>query len=242
MSNAIIYEGPSTFDGKPVVVIATGIDQPSRNSKTGPMVQVYTLLRDTPPIEAVKSGEDQSICGTCIHRGSTCYVNVAQGPTAVYKAYKEGKYLPGNPKKVGYNRSIRLGAYGDMTFDSGVIQDLVSRARMWVGYTHLAATRPDLKGLVQASADTPEEAIAYQGQGWKTYRVRNKGEALLPGEINCPSHKGITCDQCGLCNGRQKNVSIEVHGLKHKIDKYQKWRRTLPLGDDMAAVLINNIH
>ena len=65
----LLYDGPSRLDRAPIIVLATGIDTPSKNQKTGPMVQTYILRKDISPSEAVRSGADYSICGNCIHRG-----------------------------------------------------------------------------------------------------------------------------------------------------------------------------
>ena len=45
----ILWEGASRLDSVPIVVIATGIDSPSKNRKTGEMVQCWILLRDVSP-------------------------------------------------------------------------------------------------------------------------------------------------------------------------------------------------
>ena len=89
MKSAIIYNGPSLLDGKPIVVIAT---YSNRNTKTGKVVQTYILRSDINPLEASKTGEDYSICGNCPMRGEIttdperkqakgrkCYVNLGQG-------------------------------------------------------------------------------------------------------------------------------------------------------------------
>ena len=63
-----------------------GIRTASANPKTGDMIQTWILRSDMHPLEAIKSGSDYGICGSCIHRGSydefgnpidprTCYVN-----------------------------------------------------------------------------------------------------------------------------------------------------------------------
>ena len=44
-NGAIIYRGPSLLDGKPIVVIAVGLNSSSKNRKTGNMLQTY-ILRD----------------------------------------------------------------------------------------------------------------------------------------------------------------------------------------------------
>jgi hypothetical protein len=62
------------------------------------MIQTYIMRSDVPPIDAVKSGEDASICGGCVHRGDgtgkgrSCYVTLMHGPRGVYAAYKRGSY------------------------------------------------------------------------------------------------------------------------------------------------------
>src|ERR1700686_2282782 len=96
-NGVILYEGPSLLDGAPIVAIATGLNSKSTNRKTGAMVQTYILRANVSPTEAVASGGDKSICGDCRYRGTrgkrrTCYVNVGQGPNAVYRAYRGGRY------------------------------------------------------------------------------------------------------------------------------------------------------
>ena len=229
MQNAIIYEGPSSFDGKPVVVIATGITNPSRNIKTGPLVTTWTMRSDISPAEATRSGEDASVCGTCILRIKSCYVQIHRAPTMIWKAYKAGRYSKENPRKVGLNRQLRLGGYGDMVAPAEVWQGLVSRAASYVGYTHMARIRPDLKGLVQASADSAEDAKELQAMGWKTFRTKLPEEPLLPGEVYCPNEKtGIQCIQCNACNGKTHNIAINIHGSPNRKNAF---RNNHPLGE-----------
>ena len=64
------WRGISPQDGAPIVLLVTGLVRPSQNSKTGPMVQTYILRRDMRPIEAVTSGADAAICGSCPFRPS----------------------------------------------------------------------------------------------------------------------------------------------------------------------------
>ena len=66
----MLYEGPSRFDGQPIVVIATGFRDPTDNVKTGPMIQTWIMRADMDPQEVVYAGEDASICGKCVHRGT----------------------------------------------------------------------------------------------------------------------------------------------------------------------------
>jgi hypothetical protein len=63
----IIYEGPSLYDGAPIVVL---VQTGSSNRKTGDMVQTYILRSDIDPITASRTGKDSAICGTCPHMGT----------------------------------------------------------------------------------------------------------------------------------------------------------------------------
>lgn len=68
MSNGyVIWEGASLLDGQPIALIAT---IKSSNDKTGNMVQTYIIGQDKSPIEMSRTGEDFSICGGCVHRGT----------------------------------------------------------------------------------------------------------------------------------------------------------------------------
>ena len=63
----VVYEGASLLDGKPTVVIAT---RDTGNRKTGGMVQTFIMRSEIDPITASRTGEDYSVCGNCIHRGT----------------------------------------------------------------------------------------------------------------------------------------------------------------------------
>ena len=65
MSGFVFYDGPSLIDGAPIVAIAV---LESENGKTGDMVQTYILRADVDPVSALRTGEDASICGDCVHR------------------------------------------------------------------------------------------------------------------------------------------------------------------------------
>ena len=91
----IVWEGESWFDGTPIACIVT---LKTSNRKTGDMAQVWILASDIDPVEAIRTGRDRSICGSCIHRGTngfegrSCYVDAAKAPLSVWKAYKRGSY------------------------------------------------------------------------------------------------------------------------------------------------------
>jgi hypothetical protein len=113
INGVVLYDGPSMLDGKPIVVVAT---LNSANAKTGNMVQTWIIRSDVHPLDALDTGGDYSICGTCPHRKRTCYVNVSQAPSAVYRTYKAGKYPTFDATLhagLFMGRKVRLGAYGD---------------------------------------------------------------------------------------------------------------------------------
>jgi len=228
----ILFEGPSNIDGKPIVVIAI---TRTTNGKTGDMVQTYILRQDIPPLEALATGEDVSICGDCKYRaGGPCYVTVMHGPRSVWAAYKRGSY-----KKVptaliadiGRDRHVRLGTYGDpAAAPLSVWRQLTHLAAGHTGYTHQwrdARFRQWLM-LCMASVDTPQEASEAQAHGFRTYRVRLAEEPVLPGEFVCPASseagKRLQCEDCLACDGtdlsnqrrRKASPVIIAHGSKAK--------------------------
>ena len=133
----IMYQGPSMLTGAEIVVIAT---MSTTNDKTGDMVQTWILDANTNPVEAIKTGEDENVCGTCPHRGTSCYVNAGQAPNAVFKGFKRGIYPVFNMALHGAHfahRKIRLGAYGDpaaVNYDTMAL--IASLGLGHTGYTH----------------------------------------------------------------------------------------------------------
>lgn len=67
-NSIIVYDGPSIIDGKPIVVILTGLADSSANGKTGNLVQSFIIRSDVEPHTALKTGDDVSVCGLCPHR------------------------------------------------------------------------------------------------------------------------------------------------------------------------------
>ena len=72
MPGFVFFDGASLIDGAPIVGIAV---LSSVNRKTGNMVQTYILRADQAPLDAIRAGDDESICGDCVHRpalGGSC--------------------------------------------------------------------------------------------------------------------------------------------------------------------------
>ena len=228
-NGVILYRGPSRLDGAPIVSIVTGLSTRSRNPKTGDMPQIWVLRSHVPPVTAVASGADASVCGSCPLRPSLakqtkaapCYVSTVHAPRAVYDGFKRGIYPVMAPSDVPADRPIRIGAYGD----PGAVPTAVWRALPGdagrTGYSHQWTRRPSLRRLVMASVETVAQAERAQAAGWRPFRTTRPGDALLPGEISCPASaeagKRTTCADCRLCDGsrgdgdRRANIAINVH-------------------------------
>lgn len=234
----IAYEGPSLLDGKPIVVIINKIDDASANDKTGALVQSFIIRSDVSPIDALKTGDDASICGQCIHRPilakqsgvAPCYVNVGRSVMAVYGAYLRGRYervsLDTLASKLA-GKKLRIGTYGDpAAAPVSTWQALTQFTAGHVGYTH----QWQLPGfdhnawskLTMASADNIHESEQAHALGYRTFRV-SIGVDVKQGEISCPASaeagKRTTCDSCMLCGGttkRAKHIVIADHAVGHK--------------------------
>jgi hypothetical protein len=237
-NGAILFEGPSSYDGQNIVVIMTGLASASTNSKTGDMIQTYILLQDVNPIEAVKTGDDVSICGDCKHRPSLsketgearCYVNVGQGATQVWKAYKRGNYPRislETAKTFVRGRNVRFGTYGDpCVAPIEIFQALAETCKGRTGYTHRWMDKdfnPEWKALVMASVDNVFEKLVADDMGMRYFRVEIGTQTPLQGEVRCPASKEggykTTCTNCRLCSGntiKAKSIVISDHGLGHK--------------------------
>lgn len=238
-NGVIVYQGPSRIDGAPIVVVAVGLRRSSTNSKTGGMVQTYIIRSDIHPVEALGTGADASICGGCPHRPKvryvdaqgraryserSCYVNVSQGPAAVFKAFQRGAYPVAPFNKLAElfaGRVVRLGSYGDpAAVPLMVWQAMTAQAEAWTGYTHQwkSAKLRDVTALCQASVDNVEEARKAQAMGLGYFRVRASHEPMMPGEVVCPASaeagKVTTCEVCRMCDGASaRPVTIIAHGI-----------------------------
>ena len=162
----IVYEGKSMLDGMPIVMIAL---PDSTNRKTGNLIQTYIMRSDIHPQDAINSGQDESICGSCIHRkqvgdnGRTCYV-FPPSFAGIWKKYKAGGYEHINSRSINKfkNRLVRLGSYGDpLAVPTQVWSKLLSLSSGFTGYTHQWSNDSlDVnfwKSVTQASVETIEE-------------------------------------------------------------------------------------
>jgi len=234
-AGVILYEGPSHIDGAPIVVIANRIVAPSTNDKTGAMVQTFIIRSDVNPYRALKTGQDESVCGDCPQRpfkGGKCYVDVAKSVASVYGAYERGRYArPG----IDYDPAIlpdlfegpafRLGTYGDPAAAPFQIWRAATiKARKITGYSHQWRD-PRFQAfalLCMASCETESDQLLASACGWRTFRAKRAVETKAATEIGCPAAKEngarTSCDRCGLCAGNSsasaKDIVINLHGFR----------------------------
>jgi hypothetical protein len=242
-NGVILYRGPSLIDGKPIVVIATGLKRKSKNAKTNDMIQTWILRDDVHPKDAIYNGEDASICGDCPHRVRehaepnyltklirTCYVNM-RTPITIWNCLKRGGYEEATVEHVRAirKRHVRIGSYGDPAAVPFGVWKLIKPAkdRHRTGYTHQwdwSGIDKRLKQICMASADSEQERERAQAQGWRTFEVRPLN-ADAPGRgFQCPSDPALethkSCEDCGACHGAPRGVKaspwIYAHGPSKK--------------------------
>ena len=238
----VIYEGPSIIDGKtPIAMIAIGTKDASKNIKTGAMVQTYIIRSDINPVSAAIQQKDKGICGGCIYRKRQfigydkkgvkrlyrkrrCYVNLGQGPLAVYRAYRRGIY----PRLVDDHsliyalngKNTRLGTYGDpLAIPPNILSLIIDNSSEYTGYTHQWKTGKMI-GLLMASVDNASEKLEAIAMGYKTFMVKDSHDDKITSVV-CPSSKEyiatgkkkVTCNNCMLCDGSTANIEIKGHGV-----------------------------
>jgi hypothetical protein len=229
-TGVIIYDGPSIFDGKRIVVIANGFKR-NYNEKIGNMVRTWIIKPDIHVVEALQTGADYSICKDCKHRYDgmkSCYVNPLRGPLSVYNAYISGSYVPCTEEhlKLFENRTLRLGSYGDpaaMPIEVWRRYCIISSG--YTGYTHHWQTcDQEFRYLCMASVDTIEEKEQAQAMGWRTFRVRKADS---------------TCDKCCGCGGLgskwTKNPVIVVHGQNYKVKNFNEKIENIPANEKLTV-------
>lgn len=100
-NGAVLWSGPSPHDGKPIVAIATGIARPSRNGKTGNMVQVFIMRSDVDPLTALRAGMSGSVCGGC------ALIGILRPPTPKERR-REARRLRKLAKAAGRTELLKL--------------------------------------------------------------------------------------------------------------------------------------
>lgn len=221
----VIYRGPSMIDGNPIVAIATGYGKTSKNQKTGAMVQLWILRDDMAPVAALKSNGDKSICGDCPLKGDggkgrACYVQVFQGPSAVFKAYTNGSYHEHMPDNTGL--LLRLGAYGDIAaLPESVIRQFTKGSAGYTGYTHAwrDTSKKWLAQFCMASCESQSDKQQAKAKGYRAFTIIASVTQKTPKESICPaSHeagKKLSCAQCMVCSGNRNGIKQDIAIVGH---------------------------
>lgn len=235
----ILYEGPTQIPGEKgqILAVATGLERPSENRKTGRMVQIWILPRDWHPSEAVREGHDSAVCGSCSlrpSRGGGCYVVAHQGPASVWRTAQRGGYAPygyrigdeqdlAGISRLFQGRYTRWGAWGDpMALPPELVATVCRAARRWTGYTHQWRKKGSFRyrPWLMASVETEAAQRHAHRKGWRTFRIHR--EQQMPRirvgeggrEVTClyETHQ-ITCDMCGMCSGTAGKASFDAIGV-----------------------------
>lgn len=230
--NVVFYDGPSELTGERILAIATASNG---NRKIGHMLQLW-IIPSISPIEAVRNGRDEDVCGDCKLRGDhgvnrACYVEYFRSVENIWQSAQK----PDNTARMTAEAfaglvaglQLRIGAFGDpVAIPMAAWMPLLVTAGGWTSYTHAWRRREAqaYRAFCMASVDTLEEQREAQALGWRTFRIRTSDlDALDAGEVMCPAsdeagHK-VTCDRCSLCRGQArpaKSIAIIVHGSKQR--------------------------
>jgi len=236
-SSGIIWTGKSPVNGQEIMAIVSGLKTASDNDKTGPMAQVDILVADEHPIEAIKTGADEAVCGACPLRPDrlgkrVCYVNLGFGPASKFRASVRGSYEMITPYQLGVilayrNRGVRFGSYGDPAMLPYEVAETILRVS---GVKHTSYTHQwmepwfDARHLSYSMAsvdavNTVSKLLAIHPNA-RYYMLVDSYDALPENTIACPSKsdrrnaddkRQVTCADCGLCAGttrQAKNIAI----------------------------------
>lgn len=226
ITGVVFYEGLSEIDGQPIIGIATF---GTSNEKTGNLVQTWMMRSDIHPIDAINTGADSSICGSCplrglirpasertkpskfagdtANKGRSCYVLVQNAPLAIWNAYHSGKYpvLSSEHRRLMMGRGLRYGSYGDpvaipMNYWDNLAKFCTGKSEP--GYTHQwrDSRFQDWSKRVMASTHSVAENAVASTMGWRTFRTIVDIEEISSEEIICPaSEAGGYTANCETC-------------------------------------------
>ena len=213
------YRGPSMLNRLPVRLVCSGILEPSRNRKTGPMIQFSALPDDKPPatIEDILAG-----CGDCKIK-KMCYVDRSKAP---YQQWKQD-YPDYNPRKDAHLLRLyphRYCMFGDPASIPAYVWKIIRReSKGHTGYTQ-QWEKPrfqHLKSWLMASCHNLAQKDKAESMGWKPYVIT---DSVLDGMKQCPYQKSegaIRCAHCLLCDGNHGTIQITKHGSPSKLSHWE---------------------
>lgn len=213
-----------------IVVVATGFNKSSANSKTGNMIQTWILDRKVNPVESVKTGQDKKVCFDCPYAGGNgCYVQIGNAPLSVYKKYRRGGYARLVDLSLVSGRKFRFGSYAEpVLIPVEIVRAIAHASAGWTGYTHQWRKLQNQKyrDFFMASTSDLDDKTA-RDWGWRTFCVTDREDTDA---IMCPASKEAgkrsNCAKCGLCSGLTrktargvvpnvaKSIRIKSHGFK----------------------------
>lgn len=220
------FNGQSAFAALTVGTANTKL----ADKTTGKLVDSITILSDSAhPVEAVKSGQDETVCGDCPMRpllakaakakgldAPECYVNkLTGGPGGLWKAREKMEGMEAYNALIAKGKRwlLRFGAYGEpVLLGSALVAELIKGYRMHTGYTHQwrRADNAWAAGYFMASVASAEERMQAKQLGYRTFRVAPLGTTPEPGEVVCPASASNseadkkTCSRCPVaCNGNK---------------------------------------
>ena len=198
MKKEVQPNGYVVWENDKIVAIATGFQESSSNAKTGELIQIWLIVKQVRPWEAVTKGLDSIICFDCKHMGKIvngklegrdCYVLPFQAPSAIYDAWKNGNYPKLKSFEVFNGKLVRFGAYGEpVLIPFPIVRDIANRARGWTGYTRRwqDPLMQGYKNYFMASCDPENYARALE-LGWRPFVVRPYKSEPIPGLAICPA-------------------------------------------------------
>jgi hypothetical protein len=157
-----------------------------------------------------------------------CYVTVWQAPLSIYKAWKRGNYPTLTPKQVQKRfayKKVRLGSYGDPIHIPKWKLDIILKFTLGVtGYTHQWKNKKyiEYKQYLMASVDTVKEKLLANSVGYRTFRVRQRTDAIDSNEVGCLSDRNargnkklVPCVDCMMCSGLTSKVKQSISIIQH---------------------------
>ena len=230
-NTSILFSGKSEYTGKPVQALIT---RTSSNTKTGNIPQITFLPKNVKPTDALKSGRDQDVCGSCPLRPSKfnpkthdkpCYVNCGFAPNAIARRKTTPDFDYSEVFPV-----LRLGAWGDSaSIERQALLKIVDLGKRVLNYTHAWSFKKFnfLKAFSMASVHSVAEKNQANKLGFRAFRTvkpllfadhlklfkngQHTVSDLQSDEILCPNFtKSIQCKNCKLCCGNQIKTKLNI--------------------------------
>ena len=209
---------------KRLQVIATA---KSGNRKIGNMVQIWVVPKNQTVTESRRSGQDSTLqCKGCpLASNQGCYVASYYVDSIQRSAWSGNKPRAQNRKQIAEffkGRFVRFGAYGNPSMMPLSLVRLIAEVSAgWTGYFHdwhqMTPTKAKAYGEFFMASCEPSNQAKAQRLNLRTFTTRSPQDTPHEGSIDCPSSKGIKCQDCRLCSGtstKAKNISIPIHGYQ----------------------------